>query len=101
MNSIVDIIGFEWDNGNRDKNLKHKVRWNEIEQIFFNKPLLILQDEKHSQTENRSIAYGITDAKRYLTVIFTIRKNYVRPISARSMHRKERIRYEEEIQKSA
>ncbi|MGD1046480.1 MAG: BrnT family toxin [Bacteroidota bacterium] len=101
MKSISRIIGFEWDSGNRDKNLTHNVRWNEIEQIFFNKPLLILQDEKHSGKENRSIAYGITDAKRYLTVIFTIREYRIRAISARSMHRKERKRYEKEIQKSA
>ena len=43
-------------------------------------------------------ALGHTDAGRLLHVTFTLRHNdtMIRVISARAMHRKERLRYEEE-----
>jgi uncharacterized DUF497 family protein len=63
--------------------------------VFFNEPLLVLDDLKHSTTEKRWAAFGKTDAGRLLTVVFTIRGKLIRVISARDMHRKERAFYEE------
>lgn len=40
-----EFTAFEWDAGNRDKNLKHDVNNWESEQVFFNEPLVILGDE--------------------------------------------------------
>ncbi|MCP3933040.1 MAG: BrnT family toxin, partial [Bacteroidetes bacterium] len=49
--------GFDWDEGNVNKNwLKHKVSPAECEQIFFNRPLVIQDDIKHSEVENRFYA---------------------------------------------
>ena len=57
---IPDPVGFEWDEGNRDKNLKHNVYASEAEEIFFKKPLVILLDKKHSTgKESRLLALGI------------------------------------------
>lgn len=85
------IIGFDWDTGNKDKNLvKHKVTNQESEEVFFNEPLLIFQDSKHSQKEKRFVAYGKTDKKRLLIVVFTVRKSLIRIISSRDQHKKER-----------
>jgi uncharacterized DUF497 family protein len=90
------VTGFDWDTGNRDKNkLKHNVSTGEAEQLFFNEPLIILNDEKHSQNEIRYAAFGSTDQSRLLVVIFTIRKNKIRVISAHDMNRKERAFYEQ------
>jgi hypothetical protein len=90
------LAGFEWDQGNIDKNLiKHNVENWECEQIFFNDPLIVLDDPKHSIAENRFAAFGKTDAERLLVVIFTIRSRLIRVISARKMNRKERNFYEE------
>ena len=90
-----DIIGFDWDEGNREKNyLKHNVRNGECEDVFFNQPLVIVSDMKHSQEERRYSAFGITDGGRKLTVVFTLRKNLIRVISARDMTTKERRYYE-------
>ena len=51
-NILDDVEGFEWDKGNIDKNwLKHKVLHVECEQIFFNEPLILADDIKHSQKE--------------------------------------------------
>ena len=90
------ITGFNWDNGNVRKNEKHGVSMAEAEQVFFNAPLLILEDFKHSHQEPRFHALGKTDDKRLLHITFTVRHagEKVRVISARDMHRKERAIYE-------
>ena len=92
---LEDAQGFQWDQGNSLKNwLKHRVSEGESEQVFFNEPLLLLTDEKHSQEENRFCLMGRTDQERYLFIVFTVRKNLIRIISARDMHKKERGAYE-------
>ena len=90
------FIGFQWDEGNKNKNLiKHQVENWECEQVFFNEPLLVLNDLKHSFTEKRWAVLGRTDAGRHLVVVFTKREKLLRVISARDMNRKERRFYEE------
>lgn len=102
MNEISKKIlsqceGFEWDDGNRNKNwLKHKVSPAECEQVFFNRPLVIQDDKKHSEVEIRCYALGRTDSKRNLFIAFTIRNKRIRVISARDMSRKEREVYSNE-----
>lgn len=94
MQFFDDIIGFEWDKGNDTKNyLKHLVSIGECEEVFFNVPLLILPDEKHSEKEVRLYALGKTNNGRLLYVVFTIRQTRVRVISARDMSKKERADY--------
>jgi uncharacterized protein len=89
--SFSDFTGFEWDEGNIDKNrIKHDVECYECEQVFFNQPLVILPDKKHSGLEKRLSALGITDEGRQMTIIFTIRRSLIRVISARDMNNKER-----------
>ena len=86
---------FEWDQGNIDKNWKkHRVNNKETEETFFNKPLKIYKDKKHSQKEDRFVALGITNKKRRLYIIFTLRKEKIRIISARNQSEKERGEYE-------
>jgi len=88
--------GFQWDRGNIDKNLiQHNVENWECEQVFFNRPLLVLDDPKHSVSEKRWAAFGKTDADRFLVVIFTKRNNLIRIISARDMKKRERKFYDE------
>ena len=93
------IQGFDWDQGNDRKSTdKHGVSQAEAEQMFFNDPLLVVEDAKHSEREARFHALGCTDAGRLLHVTFTLRHHdtLIRVISARPMHRKERVRYEQE-----
>jgi uncharacterized DUF497 family protein len=91
-----NIVGFQWDEGNADKNriTRNLENW-ECEQIFFNVSLLILDDPRHSAAEKRRAAFGRTDAGRLLALIFTKRGKLIRVISARDMNRKERGFYEE------
>jgi len=90
------IIGFDWDEGNARKNHKHGVTMAESEQVFFNMPLLILEDSEHSLLELRFHALGRTDDGRRLHITFTLRhaNEKIRVISARDMHRNERGFYE-------
>jgi len=62
---IKECVGFQWDKGNSEKNwLSHQVSKSECEQLFFNQPLLLGHDEKHSEVENRFHALGTTDDSR-------------------------------------
>ena len=89
--------GFDWDDGNARENEKHAVSMAECEQLFFNAPLLILVDEKHSVLEPRLHALGKTDDGRNLHITFTLREagKLIRVISASDMHRKEKMIYEQ------
>lgn len=94
-NMLSDCTGFEWDNHNANKIWeKHRVSPAECEQIFFNRPLVVADDIKHSRKESRFYALGQTDMLRLLFIVFTVRQNIVRVVSARDMSRKERKVYQ-------
>ena len=68
------IVGFDWDDGNRRKSFdKHGVTQAEAEQVFFNEPLLLLADHRHSQSDIRIHALVCTDGGRKLHIRFTLR----------------------------
>ena len=97
---LWNLKGFQWDDGNRDKNeTRHGVHFTECEQIFLNRPLFVLGDPKHSKGEERFAAFGATDRSRRLAVIFTVRGDLIRVISARDMNRRERRFYGEQSAK--
>ncbi len=92
---LANCTGFEWDHGNITKNWdKHDVSAGECEQIFFNKPLIVKRDKKHSKFENRYYALGRTNMDRLLFAVFTVRKEKIRIISARDMTVSETERYQ-------
>ena len=86
---------FEWDQGNENKNfIKHRVTNEECEEIFFDEDKKILKDVLHSELEERYIIFGKTKKNRLLFIVFTIRKNKIRIISARDINSKEKRLYE-------
>ena len=99
-NIIKECEGFQWDDGNSDKNwIRHRVSRFECEELFFNQPLIVRQDLKHSQSEVRFYSLGRTDSNRFLLIAFTLRGKLVRVISAGDMTTKERKKYEEKIKR--
>ena len=91
---MAGLEGFEWDAGNSEKNwLRHEVRQTEVEQALLNRPLVLAVALKHVVKEARFQAFGRTDAARQLAVVFTVRSNRVRVISARPLSRAERRVY--------
>jgi len=93
---LPEIIAFDWDDGNGLKNSKHGVSRAEAEEVFFNRPLLLV-DSNHSEREPRYHALGETREARRLHITYTLRANctLIRVISARDMHRKERAVYDQ------
>lgn len=100
MKIFDKFSGFNWDKANQDKNWqKHEVAWWECEEVFFNQPLYVYKDEKHSKDEERYYALGKTNAERLTFIVFTERKGNIRVISARDMHKKERKIYIEKTKR--
>jgi hypothetical protein len=92
---INSVSGFDWDKGNIEKNKQsHHLYKCQIEEVFFNEPLLIFEDTKHSNYECRWYALGKTDNEIELMVVFTVRNDLIRAISDRRMSKKERAYYE-------
>ena len=83
------IDGFEWDEGNIEKNLlKHKVIPEEAEEAFSNDPRKVFKARY-----GRYHLYGQTDGGRMLFVVFELKETVARVISARDMDKKERKIY--------
>lgn len=90
-NPLASLEGCDWDEANIRKNWdKHGVRDTECEELFANRPLVVVRDDRHSLTEQRYAALGRTATGRRLYVVFTIRAGRIRVVSARDMSRAER-----------
>lgn len=91
---LSQCIGFDWDDGNLLKNWeKHGVSASECEQVFFNYPVVTSPDVFHSSQEARFYTLGKSDSGKLLFIVFTVRNDLIRIISARDMNRKERDMY--------
>ena len=69
--------------------------------MFFNRPLAVVAGEQRTETTLRYYALGHTDARRLLFIVFTIREDVIRVISARPMSRRERRVYEHAKEEAA
>ena len=69
--------------------------------MFFHCPLISLDHTKDSKKERRFYVLRRTDAGRLLFVVFEIRKDKIRVISARDMSRKERKEYQSHEEKGS
>jgi uncharacterized protein len=95
MIELNDIEGFDWDDGNEQKNyIKHKVSMKEAEEVFNSQPFIVLRTAYIN--EERFQMFG-ESKHRLLTIIFTIRRKKIRIISARDMSKKERKFYEDKL----
>jgi uncharacterized protein len=83
---------FDWDDGNRAKCLKHGLDHEAIEFALAH-GAKVAADPVHSLVEQRFIAVSRTREGRAVYIVFCLRGEKVRPISARYMHRKEAIRH--------
>lgn len=94
MELFRELLEFEWDAGNREKNLfKHRVTNTECEETFFDPHKRVLKGVLRgdvSGAEKCYILIGQTKEKRALYIVFTIRGGKVRAISARDLNRRER-----------
>jgi uncharacterized DUF497 family protein len=97
MNNLEwpEPIIFEWDKFNTAKiRLKHGLTQEQAEQPFFN-DFWIQFDSTHSSGEKRYQLVGKSNTDKVLFIVFTVRKDKIRIISARSADKKERTAYEQ------
>lgn len=91
----MKFSGFDWDRGNWPKCGKHGVSREQIEEVFAGSPAVMA--DPHPR-EPRLRAIGKTRSGRYVFLAFALRtirgRTLIRPISARYMHKKEVIQYE-------
>lgn len=90
------LEGFEWNDGNLNHIKKHLVLDKECEEVFLVKPIIVSKDLSHSQIEKRYRVLGKTSLERKLNIVFTIRKNSLRIISARDQNKREREKYKKQ-----
>ena len=86
-------VGFDWDEANAQKNWERHRVTPEAEEVFFNEPLVVRSDIRHSQREKRYYALRQTSLDRYLFIAFTIRGKLIRVVSVREMNRREQEFY--------
>ena len=93
---------FTWNKQKAGSNLrKHNVSFDEAKTAFDDPLFVVFLDPDHSIEENRFILMGESIRRRLLVVSYTERSQAIRLISARTATHKERIAYEEEIQRSS
>lgn len=84
------ILGFEWDEGNARKNSeKHDVSQSEAEQVFFNEPLLMVPDLRHSSSEQRVHAWSYRRWKAAPYYLHASDRQHTNPGNIRLRHEPE------------
>lgn len=75
---------------------KHNVSTNEVEEVLFGHPFVRFWQKGETAGEDLYLAYGQTNAGRYLVVFFICKPRHMAlPISARNMTNSERRYYNE------
>ena len=88
------MFTFEWDDPKAASNLrKHGVSFDEALSVFGDPMALTFADTDHSDNEDRSRTYGMSNQARLLVIIHTERQNRIRLISARKATRYEKSIY--------
>ncbi len=95
----VKTFYFEWDVGNQTKSkTKHEVETVESEEVFSDDNLVPLGIQIQPEVaEPRFAVIGQTKSGRILHVVFALRIEKIRIISARPAHKKERFFYEKAL----
>ena len=96
---VPDPENFDWDDGNRHKNLKHGISCEEVESLFCQDHYIFAgKIIEPAHPEWRGLILGHGDSGRAVALIFTRRGGKLRPISCRPMREGERRFYEASIE---
>lgn len=90
------MLKFEWDENKNQTNIKkHGVSFEEACSVFNDEDALIINDESHSQNEERFILIGFSYKYNLLIVCHCYRQNdsVIRIISARKATKTEKKEY--------
>jgi uncharacterized DUF497 family protein len=88
---------FEWDfNKEKINRKKHQISFKEASTVWTDPLALIAPDPEHSLTEEREWIIGESYQCRLLVVVYTMRGDIIRIISARLATKTEKKQYEQE-----
>ena len=89
-------VSFEWDLRKEMTNRrKYGIDFTEGTTVFGDPLSITIADPDHSQEEDRFVIMGLSNKRRLLTVVHTVRGRAIRLISARIATSYERKSYEE------
>jgi len=87
---------FEWDERKARANVnKHGVSFHDAATVFGDPLAITFPSPDHSEAEERSVTFGLSQSQQLLVVAHTIRGAKTRIISARMMTRREKVIYAE------
>ena len=94
-------MDFDWDEGNRDKNLRHGVHDWEIEEGVLDQHSFV-DSAVEREGEERFVLLGRSETSgKYLRIVYTLRaqqgEQFLRPISAVEMTFTQRRRYRQRL----
>ena len=92
---LENVKGFEWDTANIQHIARHSVMPAEVEEAA--QLHHVITGPNNTDGEDRWILYGKTARGRYLTVIFTLRQNRFRSVTAYPMNETDRRKYAPQI----
>ncbi len=95
-------LRFEWDSAKDAANKrKHRISFEEAVTVFEDEHALLLEDEEHSEEEERFVLLGLSAASRILIVCHCYRESdeIIRIISARKADRLERREYQQRLER--
>ena len=88
----MEGLQFDWDEANTQHVVRHGVKPEEAEQAMVNDPLPV--ETNWRRGELRTVCVGRTDSGRRLAVVYTIRNDRIRIVTAYPIARKGRRTYE-------
>lgn len=92
---IDEIEGFNWDADNVGHIMRHAVTPFEVEEVVGRRHVTI--PARKVRGEERWKLFGKTASNRYLVVVFSIRRNLFRTVTAYEMNAPERNKYAPQI----
>ena len=85
---------YQWDRDKANANLrKHGIDFADAVSVFSDNLAITIPDDRFD--EERLITIGLDSFGRVLVVVYTLRRDEIRVISARKATRKERQQYQE------
>jgi len=91
---VGDYEPYEWDpRKNAENRAKHGISFEEAKDVFDDPRALDLPDDLHSGEEDRWIALGMLPDGAILLVVYAVRDDHLRLISARPATPSERRSY--------
>ena len=84
-------VQFDWDAANIKHLARHRITREDVEEVFANEPAIV--DYEFLEQEDRWSAVGATNSLRVLVIVFTVRRERIRPITEWVADRRTRQEY--------